>query len=630
MVHPVLAEVAYDMLPLIVKRQLHAQLARAIERRRPDDVRLLAAHVRAAGDQVDPGHALDVLTAATRADLARLAGDEACANAGTGLDLARRLSRRDNVDELAGAYAEACELAGRVEDALPAWVAAADSATDPQTRARRLTRGGVVAWDLGRFADAYQLLDAADRSLAGVTACAENVGVEEVRVRFAARSIDLAGLDESIARLAALGRATGSSRSRTAMVYAQVLRAYTTGRYIDGLGLADELTALARNEESVLVAEALLRPLSAIYLCWGDLTAARASAEEGIRLARQSGVPALEIIHDILLAYVEVYAGDWPAALRRTFDDLSLAQRVGLARGRAFALAPQALVLVRRGRLDEAADRVSEARRLFGRWSAADRHVFAYVDLVEGMIALARHEVDRAVAIAADNAAHNSTAASLAFAFLGEAQAAAGDMDAALHTASRLAALGPGAPYPAALAAWVSGLAAGARRDPARAVGALNQLDRAVAGFADLGMPYDEAVARLDRAPVRSAAGHPAEAVAADVNGALEVLDRLEAKPQADRARAVLRELGRRPATSSRDHEHRRLSVREEEVARLVAQGLSNAQIGERLFITTRTVATHLQHIYRRLELPSRAALIRYVLEEPPTAEITSRGGANT
>ena len=93
-VHPVLAEVAYDMLPLIVRRQLHAKLARAVERRRPDEVRLLAAHVRAAGDQVDPAHALDVLLAATRADLARLAGDEACAKAGAGLDLARRLGRR--------------------------------------------------------------------------------------------------------------------------------------------------------------------------------------------------------------------------------------------------------------------------------------------------------------------------------------------------------------------------------------------------------------------------------------------------------------------------------------------------------------------------------------------------------
>jgi DNA-binding NarL/FixJ family response regulator/tetratricopeptide (TPR) repeat protein len=628
-VHPVLAEVAYEMLPIIVRRQLHAQLAQAVERRRPDDARLLAAHVRAAGDQVDPAQALEVLTMATRADLARLAGEEASANAGAGLDLARRLGRHEVVDELAGAYAEACELAGRVEDAFSAWVAAADSATDPRVRARRLIRGGVVAWDLGRFADAYQRLDAADRALAGVEGCPECIDVEIIRVRFASRSGDFASVDEGITRLAALGRATGSSRTRAAMLFAQVLRTFDTGRYLDGLRVADKLIALARDEDSVLVAEALLRPLSAIQQCWGDLTAARASAEEGIRLARQSGVPALEILHDVLLALVELFAGDWQAALRRTFDDLSLAQRVGVARAAAFALAGQGLVFVRRGRLDEAADRVSEARRLFGRWSAADRHVFAMVDLVEGMIALARHEVDRAVAIAAE-AAHNATIPPLALAFLGEAQAAAGDMGAAQHTASRLAALGPGAPYPAALAAWVSGLAAGARSDPARAVGAINQLDRAAAGFADLGMPYEEALARLDRALVCSAAGQPAEAVAADVAGALEVLDRLEAKPQADRARAVLRQLGRRPGTSSRDHEQRRLSVREEEVARLVAQGLSNAEVGERLFISSRTVATHLQHIYRRLELPSRAALIRYMLEGSPVDEVTYRGDANT
>jgi DNA-binding NarL/FixJ family response regulator len=202
-------------------------------------------------------------------------------------------------------------------------------------------------------------------------------------------------------------------------------------------------------------------------------------------------------------------------------------------------------------------------------------------------------------------------------------------MEAAQHTASRLAALGPGAPYPATLAAWVSGLAAGARRDPHRALGALNQLDRATAGFADLGMPYEQAVARLDRALVRRAAGDSASAVAAEVAGALEVLDRLQAKPQADRARAILHQLGRRPATASGDHGQRRLSVRDEEVACLVAQGLSNAEVGERLFITSRTVATHLQHIYRRLELPSRAALIRYILEDSSPAEIKSRGSAN-
>jgi DNA-binding NarL/FixJ family response regulator len=217
----------------------------------------------------------------------------------------------------------------------------------------------------------------------------------------------------------------------------------------------------------------------------------------------------------------------------------------------------------------------------------------------------------------------------LALALLGEAQAAAGDVAGACDTATRLAGLGPGAPYPAALAAWVAGLAAGARHDPPRAVVALDRLDAAIAGFAHLGMPYEEAVARLDRARVRSAAGHPADDVAQDVTGALRVLDRLQAKPQADRARALLRELGRRPAPPARDGS-RRLSAREEEVARLVAQGLSNADVAQRLFISTRTVTTHLQNIYRRLDVPSRAALIRYVLETPPVSDGTSRGGVHT
>jgi predicted ATPase/DNA-binding CsgD family transcriptional regulator len=56
------------------------------------------------------------------------------------------------------------------------------------------------------------------------------------------------------------------------------------------------------------------------------------------------------------------------------------------------------------------------------------------------------------------------------------------------------------------------------------------------------------------------------------------------------------------------------LTRREAEVARLVAAGLSNREIGERLVIAERTVETHLEHIYVKLGIGSRVRLARYVV----------------
>ena len=44
-------------------------------------------------------------------------------------------------------------------------------------------------------------------------------------------------------------------------------------------------------------------------------------------------------------------------------------------------------------------------------------------------------------------------------------------------------------------------------------------------------------------------------------------------------------------------------------IAGLVAEGLSNPQIGQRLFISRRTVQTHLGHVFAKLDISARAQL---------------------
>lgn len=55
------------------------------------------------------------------------------------------------------------------------------------------------------------------------------------------------------------------------------------------------------------------------------------------------------------------------------------------------------------------------------------------------------------------------------------------------------------------------------------------------------------------------------------------------------------------------------LTDRQLEIAKLVCEGLTNPAIAERLGIRTRTVTTHLDHVYNRLGIGSRAELARWL-----------------
>ncbi len=70
-----------------------------------------------------------------------------------------------------------------------------------------------------------------------------------------------------------------------------------------------------------------------------------------------------------------------------------------------------------------------------------------------------------------------------------------------------------------------------------------------------------------------------------------------------------------------------RLTRREHEVARLVAAGKSNREIGDELGISEATVETHRKHLKRKLGVSTTADLVRFVLEHPDAlAELPTSG----
>jgi ATP/maltotriose-dependent transcriptional regulator MalT len=88
---------------------------------------------------------------------------------------------------------------------------------------------------------------------------------------------------------------------------------------------------------------------------------------------------------------------------------------------------------------------------------------------------------------------------------------------------------------------------------------------------------------------------------------ARDAFDALGASPWADRARQELRASRE---TQNRKHEvWIELTGQERQIAALAAEGLSNREIGERLYISHRTVGSHLYRIFPKLGIASRVQL---------------------
>ncbi|BCJ70766.1 LuxR family transcriptional regulator [Catellatospora sp. IY07-71] len=155
-------------------------------------------------------------------------------------------------------------------------------------------------------------------------------------------------------------------------------------------------------------------------------------------------------------------------------------------------------------------------------------------------------------------------------------------------------------------------MAATARLCRGLADGDADLLLAAAADFQRAGWPLYEAGAYENAAEVLARRERPAQARQA-LDRALEIYGRLEAAADIARAEARLRQAGvRRGVRGPRKrpkHGWEALTETEQRVAALVAEGLSNPDIAAQLFLSRRTVQSHVSSILGKLQVTSRVEL---------------------
>ena len=588
--HPLLRTAVYLDMPAPVRAAQH-QRAAALLHAANADPQAVAHHLLAA-EPAGEEWALEVLGECAKTAMARGAPESAAAYLRRALlDRPRREVRAQVLRSLANAMLRLGDKGalGVLEEAL-------ELAGSPATRAEIVTAGVDPLVASGRAADARSMLVA-------VLADGEELDSELELLLFGqlgiVRALDGAGEPQEIARL----------RSATAEGDASTpARRYAAGALalVEVLcdGTADVAVALARRAlagEAHVDADARSgRPLhvarAALALA-GEPQEALRGLERALDVSSARGSIMGQGIGLGWRALIQCLAGNVTGAENDGRASLAILSATGLRGPELGAAGVVAWALIERGEPAEAQDLLDAAPPPYG-WGGVA------LDCVRARLLMARHRHADALAV------------------LGEVEqraAAAGWRSVApaeWRSLAAVAALGAGDTARARQLAEED-VAAAERFGSARELGRALRVRGLMTGPADqrtaieclrggrspleLARALVEHGAALRRWGRRTQSREP-------LHEALELASSNGATALAEHARTELRAAGarhRRVARSGVDA----LTPSERRVALLAAEGLTNAEIAQALYVTVRTVEMHLSAAYRKLEVLSRASL---------------------
>ena len=592
--HPLVRSAIYGTATFAERRAVHRALAETLKD--AGEIDRYAWHLAAATLEADEDVARELEQAAARAR-SRNAFTAASAAAERAAELSE--SPHEKGRRLAEAASDAW-LTGLLPQAARLIEAAEPLVEDPALLANCHRLRGSIELAAGTSATAINMLVTGARRLGDVDP-RRSLELLALAAEGASLSLD-ADASRAIAELASSLDVGDDEHDRFFIALLVGFARHLAGDTHSGIAAIREALVIAEDEfDDVDLMLAAGR--AGFYV--GDDTAALRFHTRIVSRARSIGSIGCLAIAGTRLALAETLTGRWSEANATAEETLRLAEDTGQRELEAHAIVWLALIAAWQGDEERSRAHLDRARSI-----TATRPLNLVDDASRWVLATIELGVGRApAALAQLEPISHPVVARLASLDRVEAAVGAGRPDLAQSWLENLATFAQ-----AADAAWARARLAHCRAAIVADPGEREALyEEALREHGESARPFERA--RTELAYGEFLRRHRRRVDAREhLRPALETFVALEAKQWAERARAELRASGEN-ARSRRADGETRLTAQEFQIARFVAQGLSNREVAAQLFLSPRTVDFHLRNVFTKLGIASRTELATLQLD---------------